>query len=44
LSVVGEASDGAAALERARALHPDIVLVDVEMPGMDGIAAANALR
>ena len=44
LSVVGEASDGVAALERAQALHPDIVLMDVEMPGMDGIAAANALR
>jgi len=44
LSVVGEASDGVAALERAQTLHPDVVLMDVEMPGMDGIAAANALR
>jgi len=44
LSVVGEASDGVAALERAQALHPDIVLMDVEMPGMDGIAAAHALQ
>ncbi len=44
LSVVGEASDGVVALERAQALHPDVVLIDVEMPHMDGIATANALR
>ncbi len=44
LSVVGEASDGEAALELAQALSPDVVLMDVEMPHMDGIAAANALR
>ena len=44
LLVVGEASDGVVALERAQALHPDIVLMDVEMPHMDGIATANALR
>jgi DNA-binding NarL/FixJ family response regulator len=44
LSVIGEASDGEAALVLAQALCPDIVLMDVEMPHMDGIATANALR
>jgi DNA-binding NarL/FixJ family response regulator len=44
LSVVGEASDGEAALVLAQALCPDVVLMDVEMPHMDGIAAAHALQ
>ena len=44
LSVIGAVSDGEAAVELAQAVCPDIVLMDVEMPHMDGIAAANALR
>ncbi|MBI3967515.1 MAG: response regulator transcription factor [Chloroflexi bacterium] len=44
LEVVGEASDGDAALELAGRLHPDVVLMDVAMPGRDGIAATRALR
>ena len=44
LEVVGEPSDGAEAISLARALHPDVVLMDVEMPGMDGISATAALR
>src|SRR5512137_2901023 len=44
LSVVGEAADGEAALALAQEVCPDVVLMDVEMPHMDGIAAANALR
>lgn len=44
LSVVGEAGGGEAALDLAAALCPDVVLMDVEMPGMDGIAAAIALH
>jgi DNA-binding NarL/FixJ family response regulator len=41
--VVGEASDGAEAVARARELVPDIVLMDLSMPGMDGLAATRLL-
>lgn len=39
IEVVGEADDGASAVARARELAPDVILMDVRMPGMDGIAA-----
>jgi|AntDeeMetagen192_2_1112575.scaffolds.fasta_scaffold00234_4 two-component system response regulator AlgR len=41
--VCGEASNGEGALSEAERTHPDIVLMDVRMPGMDGIAAASHL-
>ena len=41
LEVVGEAADGRAAVERARELRPDVVLMDVRMPVLDGIAATR---
>jgi len=43
LEVVGEAADGAEAVEAARRLSPDVVLMDVRMPGVDGIEATRRL-
>jgi DNA-binding NarL/FixJ family response regulator len=44
ITVVGEASNGEQALELVESLAPDIVLMDVEMPGMDGITTTATLR
>ena len=41
--VVGEAEDGAVALERVRRHEPEVVLMDVRMPGVDGIAATREI-
>jgi DNA-binding NarL/FixJ family response regulator len=43
-SVLGTASDGAEAVRISRELHPDVILMDVRMPGTDGIAATRLLN
>ncbi|MFE3460696.1 response regulator [Nocardiopsis aegyptia] len=44
ITVVGTAADGAEAVDRALELEPDVVLMDVRMPGMDGVEAVAVLR
>ncbi|AZS16104.1 MULTISPECIES: response regulator [Paenibacillus] len=42
--VVGEAQDGAQAIEKYKELHPDLVTMDITMPEMDGIAALKEIK
>jgi DNA-binding NarL/FixJ family response regulator len=43
-SVCGEASDGRDAVEKAAKLKPDVILLDISMPAMDGLTAAELIR
>jgi DNA-binding NarL/FixJ family response regulator len=44
MKVISEASDGNAAMQNALALKPDVVVMDISMPGMNGLAATRALK
>jgi DNA-binding NarL/FixJ family response regulator len=44
MQVVGEAGDGDAVVSQAAALHPDVVIMDISMPGLSGRAATEALK
>jgi two-component system nitrate/nitrite response regulator NarL len=44
LEIVGEAGDGREAIHRARELQPDLILMDIDMPQMNGLAVAEVLR
>ncbi|HUT42816.1 MAG TPA: response regulator transcription factor [Desulfobacterales bacterium] len=44
IKVIGEAGDGISAIEEIKTHHPDIVLMDVDMPGLSGISATRILR
>ncbi len=44
VEIVGEAENGLEAVKLARALRPDLVLMDVRMPDMDGLSATQAIK
>jgi DNA-binding NarL/FixJ family response regulator len=44
VEVLGEAGDGAGAISLAQSLRPDVILMDVRMPGMDGISTLRTIR
>lgn len=44
IDIVGEAQNGSEAIEQAQSLHPDVILMDLEMPVLDGYAATRSIK
>jgi DNA-binding NarL/FixJ family response regulator len=44
VELIGEAQDGCDAIQKARTLHPDVILMDLEMPVLDGFEATRRLK
>ncbi len=44
IEVIGEAQNGGEAVERARVLHPDVILMDLEMPALNGYEATRRIK
>ena len=43
IEIIGEAEDGASALKKCQELHPDVILMDINMPGLNGIQASEQI-
>lgn len=44
LKIIGSVADGSSAVSEVKTLHPDIVLIDIEMPGMNGLEATQIIK
>ena len=44
IRIVGQAADGSEAIDLARRLKPDVILMDIQMPGTDGVAATQTIH
>jgi DNA-binding NarL/FixJ family response regulator len=44
LEIIGEASNGEEAIQHVNSLHPDLIIMDISMPGLDGLTAAEVIK